>query len=227
LVWKKKDVFKDLDKVPSLVGLVILVASLLFYILGLAGGIEVIPRLTIVSTLSGIVIYNLGTRVFLAVAFPLLFLCFMVPIPTSVVGLISLPLQLIATKLSAFLINSFGIPVFREGNILHFANTSLEVAEACSGIRSLTAFLMLGTLFAYFAQSGARSRVLLIVTTVPFAFSANLLRVTATGVLAHFFGGRVARGFLHEFSGIMVFVLGFVAFSALLCLMERTRRGKT
>ena len=135
----------------------------------------------------------------------------MVPAPVSIVGLVSFPLQLLATRISAFIIGDlFSIPVFREGNMLYFASVSLEVAEACSGIRSLVAYLMLGFLFAYLMNGSMRRRAILVLSTIPLAFFANLVRVTGTGILAHFFGSRVARGFLHEFSGMVVFAFWFI-----------------
>lgn len=225
LIWTKRKKINWGEAKSSNVGLVILIVSLLFYVVGYAGGIEVLSMLTIVSTLIGLVIFNLGGNIFSRLAFPLLFLLFMVPVPVSIVGLVSFPLQLIVTKLSAFIISSLSIPVLVEGNMLYFANTSLEVAEACSGIRSLVSYLMLGVLFAYLMNGSMKRQLILLFSTVPLAFFANLLRVTATGILARFFGSKVARGFLHEFSGMVIFVFGFILLFVLYNLLERTRKA--
>lgn len=210
ILWTKRADILTTDIKVCRFGLIILLVSLLSLIIGYMGGIEVLPRLTIVTTLVGLIIYNFGLRLFAKLSFPLLFLFFMVPIPVSVTGLISFPLQLLATKLSAQIISSMSIPVLREGNILFFANTSLEVAEACSGIRSLVAYIMLGFLFSYFMKVARWKHLIIILSAFPLAFLANLLRVTGTGILAHYFGGRVARGFLHEFSGLVMFGFGLV-----------------
>ena len=115
------------------------------------------------------------------------------------------------TSLSGFIIRDiFRIPVFHEGNMLYFASASLEVAEACSGIRSLITFLMLGFLFANFSEGSLKRKSIFIVMAVPLAFFTNLIRVVGTGTLAHFFGGGVARGFLHEFSGFVVLGFGLI-----------------
>jgi len=106
--------------------------------------------------------------------------------------------------------------------MLYFANTSLEVAEACSGIRSLVAYLMLGVLFAYLMNSSMKRRFILVFSAVPLAFFSNLVRVTTTGILAHFFGSRVARGFLHEFSGMAIFAFGFILLFVVYKLLEGT-----
>ncbi len=191
-------------------GFLIALLSIAIYILGYVGGISVIPRLMFVATITGLVMYNWGTAVFSVIAFPILFLFFMVPVPVSIESIVSFPLQLWVTKVSYAIIQALSISVLREGNMLYFANASLEVAEACSGIRSLTAYIMLGFLFAYMMRGGWGKRFLIIIVTVPLSFFVNILRVTGTGILAHFYGNRVARDFLHEFSGLLVFAVGFV-----------------
>ena len=191
-------------------GAVLLVFSLCLYLLALAGHVAVVQRLMIVASLCGLVMFNFGTAVFKVLAFPLLYLIFMVPVPDSIYGLAAFPLQLFATDISHAIIHALGIPVLQEGNMLYFAQTQLEVAEACSGLRSMTAFIMLGVLFAYLMDKGWGRRFILVLSAIPLAIFANIVRVTGTGILAHFFGKQVARGFLHEFSGMAVFVFGFV-----------------
>ena len=221
LMWKKRKELKWDETKSSNIGLLILIVSLVFYIIGYAGGVEILPRLTIVTTLIGLIIFNLGLRIFSVLAFPVFFMFFMVPLPISLVGIVAFPLQLIVTKISAFLISSLSIPVMREGNILYFTNTSLEVAEACSGIRSLVAYIMLGVFFAYLMNgSSIKRRSILVLVAIPLAVLANLVRVTATGILAHFFGGSVARGFLHEVSGMTTFAFGFIILCLLYNLLE-------
>ena len=105
--------------------------------------------------------------------------------------------------------------------MLYFANASLEVADACSGIRSLVSYLMLGSLFAYLMHAPFTRKLFLVMLTVPFAFLANLFRVTGTGVLAHFFGNKVAQGFLHEFSGMVTFLLGLIMIMAVYRFLEK------
>jgi exosortase len=114
--------------------------------------------------------------------------------------------------MSAHLITFVGLPVLREGTMLFFANASLEVAEACSGIRSMVSYLTLGLLFTHLAgdRMGWGRKAILLLSTVPLALMVNIIRVSGTGILAAYFGSRVARGFLHDFSGFVVFRLGFV-----------------
>lgn len=208
LIWRAIPDLKESPKHPASWGLVIFVFSMALYLISYAGDVAFIARVMIVLSLVGLVLFNYGTYVFRRIAFPILFLVFMVPVPISIIGLISLPLQRLATDISAAMIKLVSIPVYQEGNMLYFAQTQLEVAEACSGIHSIMALLMLGILFVYMTSMSNKGKIALMASTIPIAMFANILRVTGTGILAHFHGAKVARGFLHEFSGMVVFAFG-------------------
>jgi exosortase len=210
LIWQRKENLKTVKISNSNWGAVILLISMGLYLLSYTGAVAVVSRAMIVSSLIGLVIFTLGKAFFALLAFPLLFLFFMVPVPDSILGLVSLPLQLFATKVSTFFLQALSIPAYREGNMLYFAKTQLEIAEACSGIRSIMSFGMLSFIFAYMMDKIWWKRIVLVLSTIPLALFANIVRVTGTGILAHFYGDKVARGFLHEFSGLAVFGFGFV-----------------
>lgn len=220
-VWQKRENFKSIKISNSNWGVVILVVSMGLYLLSYAGAVGVVSRAMIVSSLIGLVMFTLGKEFFSLLAFPLLYLFFMVPVPDSILGLVSLPLQLFATKVSTFIIQIFSIPAYREGNMLYFANTQLEVAEACSGIRSIMSFGMLSFIFAYMMDKIWWKRIVLVLSTIPLALFANIVRVTGTGILAHFYGSKVALGFLHEFSGLAIFAFGFVLLLLEFMLLNR------
>jgi exosortase len=103
----------------------------------------------------------------------------------------------------------FGVPVLREGNVIMLASTTLEVAEACSGIRSLISLLTLGLVYGYFLDRRVPVRAAIAILTVPIAIAANGLRVAGTGIAAHYRGLEVAEGFFHSFSGWLVFMAAF------------------
>jgi len=209
-VWQKRRELSRIIPEPDIRGAIILYASLIIYLLTYAGGVAVFARSMIVVSIIGLVLYNFGLKALKKILFPLLFLFFMIPIPISIISLISLPLRRMATDISAFLIRLTSIPTYQEGNMLYFAETQLEVAEACSGINSITAMLMLGTVLVYIKPMTRMGQIVLLGSTIPIAMLANIVRVTGTGILAHFFGKTVARGFLHEFSGMAVFAFGLV-----------------
>ena len=205
----------------SNMGAIILFISMGLYLISYAGAITVVSRAMIVSSLIGLVLFTLGKGFFSLLAFPLLYLIIMVPVPDSILGLVAFPLQLFATKVSTFIIQALSIPAYREGNMLYFAQTNLEVAEACSGIRSIMSYLMLSFIFAYLMDKNWNKRAILVISAVPLAVFSNMVRVTGTGILAHFYGSKVALGFLHEFSGLAVFAFGFVLLLGEYILLNR------
>jgi len=210
LIWQKRDQLYKAQIANCKWGAVILIFSMLLYILSYVGSVAVIARIMIVSSLIGLVLYNFGTAIFSIIKFPILYLFFMVPVPSTIYSLAALPLQIFATKVSTFIIKALSIPVYREGTMLYFAQTHLEVAEQCSGLRSMTSFIMLSFLFAYMMDRIWWKRIIIVLSSIPLAIFANIIRVTGTGILANYYGGKVARGFLHEFSGLAVFAFGFI-----------------
>ena len=223
LVWQRRKEISWSEANSSLWGFGLLVGSMLIYLVSLRAHIALTARLAMVTSLAGLVWWNLGGRLFRHLLFPLAFLAFMVPVPDSISGAVAFPLQLFATSASADVIRGIGIPVLHEGTMLYFAKASLEVVEACSGIRSMLAYLTLGILFIHLAGNtiGRMGKAILLLSTIPLALLVNILRISGTGVLAQFFGGQVARGFLHEFSGMVVFAFGFVLFWLESLLLKR------
>lgn len=225
-IWEKREQISQTAVQGSNIGWVILIVSLFIYIVSYTGGIAFFARLMFVSSLVGLLWSVLGTSMIRLLAFPLGFLFFMVPVPDTLLNMVAFPLQLLATKISGNLIQFCSIPVYREGNMLYFLQTQLEVAEACSGIRSIMALTMLSVIFAYMSSCGRWCRGFLALSAIPIAVIANILRISGTGVLAHFFGDIVARGFLHEFSGLAVFAFGlFILFLEFKLLNGRLRKS--
>ncbi|HHT9125424.1 MAG TPA: exosortase/archaeosortase family protein [Candidatus Brocadiia bacterium] len=202
-------------------GIIFLTISIFIYIISVAGEIALFARIAFVLILISLVIFNFGLDVVRRVYFPLGFLFFMIPTPVALYNIVAFPLQIFASKVSANVIYSLGIPVIREGNVLHLTNGSLEVVEACSGIRSLVSYITLGIFFVHFSRISLIKKILLLCSTVPLALMANIARISSSGILAHFCGYKVAEGFLHEFSGMAVFMLGIVLMLLLNALLSR------
>jgi len=182
-------------------------------------------RFSMLVVLGGIVLFLLGKEFSKTLLFPIAFLIFMIPIPSVLMDRITFPMQLFASSLAAKSLYLIGIPALREGNIIQLANTSLEVAEACSGIRSLISLLALSVVFALFSQKTTLKRVLLVLSTFPIAIIANAARVTGTGILAHTYGDKVAQGFFHGFSGWILFVVAFVCLFLVGAVLSRTKKS--
>ena len=205
-------------------GFGLIIFGILLFLLGNLATEYFTMRFSMLVVLGGIILFLLGKEFYKSLLFPLVFLIFMIPIPSVLMDRITFPMQLFASKVAARSLYLFGIPVLREGNIIQMANTSLEVAEACSGIRSLISLLALSVVFAFLSQKTTLKRVLLILSTFPIAIIANAARVTGTGILAHHYGDKVAQGFFHGFSGWILFVVAFICLFIVGSLLSRVKK---
>jgi exosortase len=208
--WERRGELARLTPRPAWFGLVVVLGSLGLLVAGTLGAELFLTRIALIGTLAGVILFTLGWAALRVLAFPLAFLLLMVPIPAIVFNQVAFPLQLFASRFGTTVVEAFNVPVLREGNVIILANTTLEVAEACSGIRSLISLLTLGIVYGYFTDSRTWFRVAVALSTVPIAIIANGLRVAGTGVLAHYYGAEAAEGFFHTFSGWLVFLVAFV-----------------
>jgi exosortase A len=208
--WERRDRLQRLPVRGSSIGLVLVVGSLLVLIAGLLGAELFLTRISMIGMLIGMVLFVLGRQHLKALAFPLAILLLMIPVPTILFNQILFPLQLLASRVGEASLSAAGIPVLREGNVITLANTKLEVAEACSGIRSLVSLLTLAIVYGYFVDSRTSIRLAITLSAIPVAILANGVRVAGTGFAAHYLGPAAAEGFFHTFSGWLVFVVAFV-----------------
>lgn len=187
-------------------GLLFMWVALMMLAIGKAGSELFLQRFSLIVLIAGIILLLFGRNMGKACFGGLAFLVFMIPIPYILYDAIAFPLKIFATYCATTSLSILRIPVFREGNIIHLAHTTLEVADACSGIRSLLSLFALGTFLAFIALQSFRKRILLIVLVLPIAIFANSIRIIGTGILAHYYGSHVAEGFFHEFSGLLLFI---------------------
>ncbi len=176
---------------------------------GLLGAELFLPRASLIVVLMGSVLFLMGWQACRMLALPIAFLLLMIPIPALIFNQIAFPLQLLASSVGETVLSALSIPVLREGNVIVLAHTSLEVAEACSGIRSLISLLTLGIVYGYFMDPRVGVRTTVALSTIPIAIIANGGRVAGTGVAAHYYGAEAAQGFFHTFSGWIVFAAAF------------------
>ena len=232
LAWERREKVRRLPLAPQPLGLLIVLASVAVLAAGTIGAELFLTRVSMIGTLAGSIVFLFGWRHLQALIFPVAFLVLMVPLPAIVFNKLTFPLQLLASQAGEYGISMLNIPVLREGNIIVLAHTKLEVVEACSGIRSLVSLLTLAIVYGYFVDSRAWVRWVISLSSIPVAIVANAMRITGTGIAAHYYGPSAAEGFFHSFSGWAVFVVAFLAMLAVKHLVvqaanlsSRTRLG--
>jgi exosortase len=208
MVWWIREELKAIGRKPTNWGLTLIVLGLLQLLVAKVGSEYFLQRTSMIVVLFGISLYLFGGRFTKAVWLPLVYLIFMIPLPAIIWNRIAFPMQLFASALTEDVVQLIGIPILREGNVLHLAQTSLEVVDACSGLRSLVNILGLAVGLGFLMNKEAWKRWALFLAAFPIAVVVNIIRLSGTAVLASRSGGGVARGCLHDFSGWLVFVAG-------------------
>lgn len=219
--WERRDALRRAARRPHVAGAALLAAALLCFVAGQFGSELFLTRVSLIGVLAGLVLFVAGPQHLRILAFPLAFLLLMVPLPALIFNKIAFPLQLIASHVGEYTISSLDIPILREGNVLILANATLEVAEACSGIRSLVSLFTLGIVFGYFVDRRHWVRAVIALSAVPVAILANGLRVASAGVAAHNFGASGVEGLFHDFSGWVVFIIAFLMMLGFQRLLQR------
>ena len=257
ILWAERERLGRVPQRPSLLwGGLMVVFALLGLWVGTAGAELYVQRMSLVLMLAGIAIYFWGWRLLRLLMVPLGLLILAIPIPNILFNKIAFPLQLFASRCAVWAMRLFDIPVLRQGNVIELMprgareTKKLEVVEACSGIRSLMTLVTLAVVFAYFTRPRSKDgdgdgssgggrflnrvksygfwrSIILVGSAVPIAILTNALRVSGTGVLAHYYGTEVADGFFHSFSGWVVYIVAFLLLFAVGWLLDRIgRRGK-
>ncbi|HZB26196.1 MAG TPA: exosortase A [Vicinamibacterales bacterium] len=226
-LWERRDKLREAPIRPAASGLVLVALSLLVFVAGRFGAELFLTRVSLIGVLAGAVLFLAGWRWLRLTAFPLAFLLLMVPLPSIIFNQITFPLQGIASRAGEAVIATAGVPVLREGNILHVPGRALEVAEACSGIRSLMSLLMLAIVLGYFTERRTGARVAIALSAIPIAIAANAARVAGTGLAAYWVSPAAAEGFFHGFSGWIVFVVALAGLLAFQRLLEAVRVRRT
>jgi exosortase len=186
------------------------VVSLLMLVLGVLGAELFFSRVSLLVLVAGLIILFQGWAFFRAVLFPWAFLILMIPIPNLIIQQITFPLQLLAAKLSTALLQLVNVPVLREGNVIKLASMPLDVAEACSGIRSLLSLVTLSIIYGYLMETRIWVRVALVCAAVPIAVAANSFRIFGTGLLVQYWDPEKAEGFYHALGGWLIFVVALM-----------------
>ena len=239
ILWQERERFLEAEPRPAAwwLGSIGIGASLLALWAGTAGAELFVQRVSLVVMLASLVIYFFGFRLLRVAAVPLMLLALSIPIPQIIFNRIAFPLQLFASRCAVSAMSFFSIPVLRQGNVIELMPLGatqpkkLAVVEACSGIRSLMTLVTLAMIYAYFTRPKSGNKtygilrfVILVLAAVPIAILTNALRVSGTGVLAHYYGTGIADGFFHSFSGWVIYIVAAALLLATGWILDRVAR---
>jgi len=205
--WLKRDVLSKLEKKPSRLGLVLAIGGLLFYLVGRLGEITTLAALSIIPTLAGVILYLWGAAFLKELIFPLLLMVCMIPVPSQIYSAMTIPLQLWVSQASTWLAGLLGVAIYSEGNVITLPHKTLEVVQACSGLRSLTTLLSLGAILGYFLLKSNFLRAVLIASALPVSIVVNVIRVLALIICEYYFDFDLNAGHAHTAFGLVIFLL--------------------
>jgi len=229
LIWANRKTLLKAKVAPTWSGVAVVALGLVVLLLGVYGAELFLSRISLVILLAGLVLSFGGWELLKELRFPLLVLVLAIPIPAIIFNEITFPLQILATKLASALLTLFDVPVLREGNIIQLAAMKLEVAEACSGIRSLVSLFTLAIFYGYFLEKSPLRRTVLAVASIPIAIAANAVRIFGTGLCVQYWDPDKAMGFFHEFQGWVMFLISlgclFVVHRIMQLVPARRRRA--
>lgn len=226
VAWERRQEILAATRKPSSSGLALVGGGLILFLIGHLAGVNFTKQFSMLLVIAGAILFTAGKDVLRIVKFPIAYLVFMLPLPYLLYDAVAFPLKLLVSWVSVASLRLLGIPVTRDGNIISLAATTLEVTDACSGIRSIISLLALSVALAYFTQKSWPHKVTLVVLSLPIALVANAFRVIATGILASRYGAVVAQGFFHELAGIVIFGVATVLLLAASYALNRLGRDE-
>jgi len=223
MVWRERRLLREYALTPCWwAGIVLLVLAQAARTYGLLFMFESAERYSLVLTVAALVLIVAGWQVFRRVSWVLLFLFLMVPLPGRVHNLIGGPLQKMATDGSVFLLEAFGIRVSQQGNVMTLnQDTPLAVAEACSGLRMLTAFIIVAGFIAYMVRRPRWQKAVVFASSIPVAVICNIVRIFATAVIMLYLSAEAAETFFHDFAGFVMMPIAVLLMFSELWLMEK------
>jgi eight transmembrane protein EpsH (proposed exosortase) len=210
ILWHERERWTKSEVKPNNFGFVVMLGAVGLLLLGSLGAELFTGRFSMLVLLAGMILFLAGWKTLRAVSFPLGYLIWMIPIPVIIFNQITFPLQLVASRMATAGLELVQVPVLRDGNVLAMSNYSLEVVEACSGIRSLMTLIALAVAYGYLVEPRRWVRYILALVMIPIAIATNAIRILGAGMLAHRYGPSTAESFLHGFSGWFIFMSALV-----------------
>lgn len=217
MVWGKKVALLDSRRQWPLFGLLLVIMATGFYYFALLTQVHTLISLSLFLAIVGVLIYLTGIESILILFTPLLLLLILIPVPEQLYIKLTFPLQLKVSQLSEIIVEMFGVPILREGNVMNVPGKSFEVVEACSGLRSMITLLTLSLIMGYFMLGRKTSKIIFLLASIPASIIVNIIRVSGMILLYHFFRLDLTEGLLHTLTGVLVFVIAI----AMLLLLHK------
>lgn len=224
MIWEKRQDLFSIRFKPRNWGIMIIFAGMIAFILGNLGAELFTTRIAMIITIYGLSFYLMGTEITKKLTIPFAYLLFMVPIPYIVWNKIAFPLQLLTSRLAESVVYLFGIAILRDGNILYLENITLEVADACSGLRSLMTMLALSSAFSFLCKLSKMKKWILFISAIPIAIGVNVIRISLAALIAKYLGKHIVEGMTHQVSGLFIFLFGLVLLTVVYEFLSKVRK---
>lgn len=223
IVWQRRNLLRRVRLDGENSGLIILAFGLFIHIICALLKIYFLSGFSFVFVIYGMVLFFLGKEIAGNLFFPIFFLLAMIPLPLVLIGNLTVKLKLFAAQCATFALNRVGFPSILEGNIIRMPNSYTVVGAPCSGLRSLISLLTLGVLFALSLKVSYCKKCLLFLSALPLAMATNILRIIILSMVNDLYGEKAALGFIHDFSGFLVFALAFLGLFTVSRMLEAKR----
>jgi exosortase len=220
-VWRDRKYLSQMPKAPTNWGYPVLILACLMVLLSDLLGFRIFAQAAIIPLLVGLVLVFLGIAHLRRVWFPLAFLVFMIPLPESLTTSITFRVKMVAAGGAVRLAQLFYLPMIHDGSYIHFGDDQLLVGDVCGGVRSLIALLALGAIMSYISETKPWSRILILLVAAPIAVTANMVRIFFLCVVANFWGSGVASGWVHDVSGVLIYVIALALMIGLEILLRK------
>lgn len=225
VAWQRRELLKKTEISSEAFGLIIVAVAIFAHIMCALLKVYFISGFSFIFAIYGLVLFFFGREMARNLIFPIFFLLAMVPLPLVLIGNLTVKLKLFAAQCATVILNKIGFPSMRDGSIIRMPNSYIAIEAPCSGLRSLISLLTLGLIFAFAARISYIKKGLLLLSAMPIAIAANIVRVIMLATVNDLYGEKVAMGFFHDFSGYFVFAFAFAGLWMVSRALEGNRSG--
>ncbi len=210
IAWQNKKTLIEIARPRDTHTISLFATGIILYMISIFLDFRFMMYFSFLVSLAGFTLYLWGPEVLREVRFPIAYMLLMIPLPFSVTSAIAFPLQLMSSKYSALILDLFRISALQDGVNLFIPGFSFIIEKGCSGLNSTVSLFTLSVLFAYMVEAPIRRKAFIVFSSVPIALTANISRIVAVILVAHFFGKEAAESFFHTFSSVFLFAISLL-----------------